>query len=301
VLTEKQKKARKLGLGGSDCAAVLGLSPFTTPMQLYYEKLNNETDDKSSEAMYWGAILEDIIAKEYAKRTGYDVRRVNRAIHSKDNPFMFANLDRKLVGQNKILECKTTHTFNASAWGESGSDGIPEYYLTQLHHYMIVTGFREADLAVLIGGNDFRIYTIKANEWLLKFIAAKEASFWHDNVLKQVPPMPIGLSDINLLYARDNGQEIEATPQIEDLAKLLKKVKIAEGQAKEKKADIELTIKRYMQDATVLVDMDETPLITWRSAKDSKRLNTAMLKEHYPDVYEACNITQHGSRRFLVK
>lgn len=182
---------RKTGIGGSDAAIVAGLSGFETALGLYLVKTGDiepDSDSEQNEAMRWGHLLEDVVAEEYSRRTGNKIRRNNRMLRSKQWPFMLANLDREIVGEPRLLECKTAR-FGGPEWGPSGTDQVPEAYLIQCQHYLAVTNKREIDLAVLIGGQDFRVYRIARNESLINSLILIEEQFW--NQVKQgVPPEP---------------------------------------------------------------------------------------------------------------
>lgn len=132
---------RKTGIGGSDAPVVCGMSPWKSALELYLEKRGEaEPEDLSdNDAVRFGTLLEDVIADEYVRRTGRKVRRVNRQLRAKDHPFMVANLDRDVVGQPRILECKTAGIHAKDEWGEQGTDEVPEYYLLQCTHYLAAT------------------------------------------------------------------------------------------------------------------------------------------------------------------
>ena len=189
MLTPEILEARKKGIGGSDQAVLLGLSPWKTPNDLYLEKRGEvEPEDLSdNQRIHFGEVLEDVVAQEYATRNNVKVERRNNMITSKKYPFMLANIDRKVVGVKKGLECKTADKFTYTQWGEQGSDEIPDYYRVQVEHYMIVTGYTEWDLAVLIGGNDYRDYHIQQDKELSEELIEHAAKFW-ERVEKGFPP-----------------------------------------------------------------------------------------------------------------
>ena len=180
---------RDKGVGGSDAGIIAGVNPFKTQHELYLEKrgLMDAPDLSDNQAVHFGNVLEDVVANEYAERTGQKVRRNNCMLQSVEFPYMLANLDREVVGSKKILECKTAGAFMMDAWGEEGTDQVPDSYLLQTQHYLAVTGKELADLAVLIGGRDFRIYTIPRDETLIKSLRTLEGVFWR-HVERQEPP-----------------------------------------------------------------------------------------------------------------
>jgi len=274
MLTEKQLIERKRGIGGSDAAAVIGLNPYKTPLTVYLEKRGEiESPDLSdNDAVHFGNVLEDIIAQEYARRTGNKVRKVNRMLQHRKHEFMLANVDRLVTGQGKVLECKTAGAHMRDHWGESGSDEVPEPYLIQVTHYMLVTGFSQADLAVLIGGRDFRIYHLQLDTELGRMLIEAEADFWR-RVVEGDPPEPMTLADVNHRYRIDRTDSVTATPDIAEAAHDLAELKAWLSEAVKRKEDLELTIKKAMGDAGVLVDAYGGQLATWK-AQTSRRLDS---------------------------
>jgi putative phage-type endonuclease len=156
------RAARANGLGGSEIAAVLGLSPWCSPFTLWHRKAGSIGDEPETRAMSWGKRLEPVIAGKFAEDHPELTVRRSGTWRSKARPWQIANPDR-LVGRPKdpaILEVKTAHAANGYEWGPTGSDQIPVYYRTQAIWYLDVLGYRECFLAVLIGGSDYREYTV---------------------------------------------------------------------------------------------------------------------------------------------
>jgi len=215
MLTLEQKKIRKTGIGGSDVASIVGLSPWKTARELYYEKIGGIEDDNSlddNELIHFGNVLEQVVADEYTRRHGEKLQKRNELIRHKEYPFMIANIDRKIVGRQAVFEAKTADKFTRGKWGEDGSDDIPDHYRTQVEHYMNVTGYDEAVLAVLIGGNEFRHYPIKKDKELSEKLIQACIQFW-DMVEKRIEP-PIDYEHkstsamLKRIYPGTNGETI---------------------------------------------------------------------------------------------
>lgn len=187
-------EARKQGIGGSDVAAIMGLNSYTSPYEVWLVKTGQmEPPDLSGkQAVEWGNRLEDVVAQKFAEAHHELKVEVKEAtLVSKERPWAFANLDRMLTdadGDHGILEVKTVGAFRASDW----DDGVPTYYLTQVAHYMSVTGFDWAYFAVLIGGQEYREYRVERDEEDIKAVNAYVDEFWHTNVEGHVPPALIG-------------------------------------------------------------------------------------------------------------
>lgn len=220
MLTPEVIEARKKGLGGSDIAVILGLSPWKSPTELYYEKRGEiePADLSDNELVHFGHVLEGVVADEYSRRNNVKVERRNKMMASKEHPFMLANIDRKVVGVKKGLECKTADRFTINNWGEPGTDEIPDYYRTQVEHYMIVTQYPEWDLAVLIGGNQYRDYHIEQDLELSEMIIEQCAKFWERVQKGLVPDLdfnhPGTLDLIKKMHPGTNGKTIQLPDEI---------------------------------------------------------------------------------------
>lgn len=301
MLTEKQLEERRLGIGGSDAAAVLGLSKFKTPLDLYYDKIGEGSDTiNNPDAVHFGNVLEDIVAREYAARTGERVQRVNQPRIHHEYEFMRANLDRRVVGDRKVLECKTANQYTTGDWGESGTDQVPDAYLVQVTHYMGVMDYPRADLAVLIGGQDFRIYNFERDQELLEMLIEAEAEFWQ-RVQDRNPPPATTKGDISTYMAIDNGDSIVASSDIENACKLLKDVKGRLKELNATKNQLETMIKLEIGKNSVLTDLSGNPLATFKKARDSVRFDSKAFAAEEPDLFESYKMPTVGSRRFLLK
>lgn len=189
MLTNEQLEARKSGIGGSDMAAIMGMSPWKTATEVYYEKRGEieEENIAEKEVVIFGNLLEDVVAGEYARRNSVKVERRNDMFKHKEYPFMLANIDRKVVGVKKGLECKTGDKYTTRNWGEAGTDEVPDYYLIQAAHYMEVLDYPEWDMAVVLGGNDYRDYHLDRNKQLGELLVESAIRFW-EQVTNGIPP-----------------------------------------------------------------------------------------------------------------
>jgi len=179
---------RKKGIGGSEAAIILGLSPWTTIEELWKEKTSDTVTNIQNESMYWGTLLEDIVAKEFAKRTGMNVYKYQYMLFSTQYPFITANVDRRIKNTNDKflgLECKTTSFTQKQRWN---TIHIPLHYYAQVQQYMYVTGAEEWYVAVLIGGNYFLAYHVKRDEPFINEMVKKEVRFWIEYVVPQQYP-----------------------------------------------------------------------------------------------------------------
>lgn len=113
----------------------------------------------------------------------------NAMFRSKNHPFMLADVDRMIVGENAGLECKTASPYMEDKW----KDGkIPMSYQVQCHHYMAVCGADAWYIAVLIYGREFKYYKIERDEALIADLVRIEQDFWENHVQKGIMPAPDG-------------------------------------------------------------------------------------------------------------
>jgi len=134
---------RRRGIGGSDAAAVLGISPFRTARDLYYDKLGVVTADDQENwvALEVGTLLEPLVARIFAKKTGLKIYQRKCMFQHPEHPWMLADLDYLVDlpdGKTAILEIKTTNYNAQGKWWYNGMEIVPVYYESQGRHYMAV-------------------------------------------------------------------------------------------------------------------------------------------------------------------
>ena len=188
---------RRRGIGGSDAAKVLGVSRWGGPLSVYLEKKGLYIPDDPGEPAYWGTVLEDVVAREFEKRSGLRVQRQNKIFQHAEYPWMLANVDRRIVGQNKGLECKTASNFMGDEWE---GDELPDSYYIQIQHYMAVMGWESCWVACLIGGQRYVQKEVQRNSELINTIIEKEREFWEEHFLKGVPPPVTPFDNPNSLW-----------------------------------------------------------------------------------------------------
>ena len=182
-------RLRRTGIGGSDAGAVCGVSPYSSAMKVFKDKTGGETEETDNEAVRTGHDLEDYVAGRFTKATGLKVRKSNFMYRSKEHPFMIADVDRLVVGEDAGLECKTASAYNADKW-EDGD--IPPHYVMQCYHYMAVTGKRTWYLAALILGRKFTYRKLEWDDALIQGLIEAEEAFWRNHVAAGIMPPPDG-------------------------------------------------------------------------------------------------------------
>lgn len=179
---------RRKGIGSTDAAAILGLSPWSTPFDVWQEKTGERpTETAMPLRMYLGKRLQDTVGDLYVYATGRRIRADNRQHHRREFPWQYAHLDFRVLGDpTRIIECKTA--FRDNGWGDDGTTDIPVHYWCQVQHEMAVTGASWVDVAVLFGHRDFRVYPIPRDDDFIVKLTLAEEEFWTLYVVPKVPP-----------------------------------------------------------------------------------------------------------------
>ena len=295
---EEWLRLRKTGIGGSDAGAICGLNPYSSAIHVYNEKTDKEIHDLDNESMRQGRDLEEYVAKRFMEETGLKVRRSNMMYRNKENPFMIADVDRLVVGEDAGLECKTASAYSADKW----KDGeIPPQYLIQCYHYMAVTGKRVWYLAVVILGRDFKYQKITWDDEVIKNLISIEKQFWKEYVEKEIMPEPDGSKICDEVLNRyfhtaKKASTVELQGFDEKLKRREEVLQLMEKLEKEQK-QIEQEIKLYMKDREQAFSQGYK--VSWSNV-DTSRIDTKRLKEEEPELYKKF-LKVTSSRRFTIK
>lgn len=288
---------RKRGIGGSDAGAVCGFNPYRTAMQVYQDKISEETEDIDNEAMRQGREFEDYVARRFTETTGKKVRRANAMYYDEERSFMLADVDRMVVGENAGLECKTASPYMADKWADGK---IPLSYQIQCYHYMSVCNADAWYIAVLIYGREFKFHKIERDEQLISDLRQIEQDFWENHVMKREMPEPDGskLADSVIAeYFKDSVPvSITLSGFDEKLSRRQELLEVMERMETERKR-IEQELKLYLGEAELAEN--ERYRVSWKQVC-SNRLDEKRLKEEQPEVYEKYRKAIR-SRRFMIK
>ena len=289
---------RKTGIGGSDAGAVCGLNPYSSPMKLFFDKTTEETEEQDNEAMRQGHDLEDYVAQRFMEATGLKVRRSNYMYRSKEHPFMIADVDRLVAGEDAGLECKTARAYNADKW----KDGrIPPHYVMQCYHYMAVTGKKAWYIAAVILGREFVFHKLAWDDSLIQSLTAAEQDFWENHVMTGTMPDPDGskiCDEVIKQYFHTAKTESSVTLVGFD-EKLDRRAKIV-AQIEELKLEqscIEQEIKIFMKENERASNGKYR--VSWSNVS-SMRLDAKLLKQEHPKLYSAY-ARESVSRKFQIK
>ena len=319
---------RRQGIGGSDISAILGLNKYRSPLDVYQDKLGLAPEVEENEAMYFGTLLEDIVAKEFAERTGMKVQKVNYTIGVGKDYWMRANIDRAIVNPDiagnvrikeqkdtnrilttdAILECKTAGFRSAHLWGPSqeleiatgevtSEHEIPVQYELQVQWYMAVTGVSKAYVAVLIAGQEFRCYEVDRNEALIAQMTQYAHKFWFENVCLKNAPEPTNSDELQSVCPIDNGDMVEAS---NELAVEIGEYRNIKGRIDELSDQLDAVAERIKMSVGehLGLTLGGEKVVTWkgqsRTSIDSKKL-----KAEFPEAWAQCQKTS-SYRTFKV-
>lgn len=237
-------------IGGTDAAAILGLSRYKTALQVWAEKTGQVAPEDISDKLHvkLGHKLEQTVCELFTEETGKKVHRVNETLYHPKYSFIGGNIDRRVVGESAIFEAKT-----ASAWKKAEWEGqeIPLEYEAQVMHYLMVTGAEKGYIACLIGNEKFVWKEIWRNEELIAKMLQREVSFWQDFVIPKVMPAQISCMDGDTLYQlfpqAESGSEAELGDRenaiIESLQALEQDKKAIETQIDQQKNELKAALK----------------------------------------------------------
>lgn len=301
-------------IGGSDVGAILGVSPWATPFQLYQKKIGALVEEitPAKQRIFdrghrWEPIVLEMLIDELHDR-GHEVEvlAVNERYTDPELSFLACELDAELLidGEETNAEIKTANYFAAGAWGDYDSEDIPIYYAAQGMHGLMIKPRRRCVFAA-VTGFDARpmIRFMDRDEETIAGIRAKEIEFWQ-RIQAGNPPEPVDPEDVKWLFRRDLGTTIDATSEIVEMAMHLKDMKAS---AKAQENQIELLtarIKNFMGSNAVLLDPGGKPMATWKNNKDGVATDW---KAAYLDLKPAADhignfaTTKAGARPFCLK
>lgn len=305
---EQWLKLRKHRIGGSDVAAICGLSRWKSPMHVYLDKIGQAPEEEVGEAAYWGTVMEDVLAQEFAKRTSLEVRHLPRLMVHPEHDWAAASVDRLIVaapGTGKhgndvgILECKTASEWLHHEW-QHGK--IPDYYMLQLQWYFGVSGLTWGYFATLVGGNKFYYYEVERDDALVDELMHVCGTFWDKHIIPQVPPQFDGsdasTSLLKKLYPSGGGNAVQLGDDAQPIIHQLLESKRIRKEAETLEAEAENRLKAMMETGEVAYFQGK-PAFTWKEQTDT-RLDSKTLQAECPEIYEKY-VTTKSIRKFLPK
>lgn len=275
---------RKTGIGGSDAGAICGLDPFSSPFTVYAEKRELIPAKEDNEAMRQGRDFEGYVAWRFCAAEGKKVQRFGWLIRSKQYPWAFADVDRVVVGENAILECKTTSSRNPS---DFANGEIPRRWYCQTLHYLAVTGCDVCYLAVIVLGKAYYCFRVERDEKEIEALMAIEKAFWHNNVEADVPPSPDGSETASAVIGAMFHQSAEEgvadlTPYARELEEY-RRIRAEAAALEERSKQIEQSIKLFLADLPKGTGNGVS--VSWKT-QTRRTVDAARLKAELPEIYE---------------
>lgn len=307
---------RQSGIGGSDIAAIIGVSPYATAYDIYQSKTQPLSDEDMNEFAYWGTVLEDTVAREFSKRSGLKIQNVNFLMRHPEHRWAIANIDRAIINPaikgnvrfkdgklttDQIVEIKTASEHVGKNWGNEESDEVPDQYQCQAQWYMGVTDTQVCHMAVLIGGNKYRQYKIERHQDFIDYLFEAAESFWNDNVLAEIEPNATTLQNAKDKYPRHNPDTTLDVEPDSEAAKVFEHYESLKAQEKEVKAALELAqtdLICQIQDNEALA-IDGEVVATYK-AQTANKFDSKAFKKDMPELAEKY-IKQSESRVMRVK
>ncbi len=311
ALTLEQRIERKNGLGGSDIAAILGLSRYASPLDIYNDKVGELAEDIGNEATNRGNLLEPIIIEMLQQQVNDTIdTQLDTYIHP-SYPFLRANIDG-YYGKGIIVEAKSCHMWSKAAkeFGEEGTDQIPTEYLVQCAFYaevvapfydaldfisvIIPVAFVKDNSGILESIDRFALYSYQRNEQLGESIIAKAVAFWENHVIPRIPPAGESLRKANPFV-----EAKEADAETQEALVLLKSVNAQIKELTEYKGSLMKSIEDYIEEYEMLKDPKGKELASWKM-QYSNRFDLKAFEVDHPDLYKQYQ-KQITSRVFRLK
>ncbi len=300
------ERDRTTFIGGSDAAAILGVSPWKTPVDLYLEKLGINAPEPISpakaRAFKRGKRLEPVVLEMVADKLeemGHDVQVIetNKIYKDEEYPFLECEIDAEFIvdGEHINSDMKTVHGFAASEWGEEGTDQMPVYYAAQFMHGLSITKRNKCLVAALIGYDDVAVYWLHRDDETIQAMRDKSVKFWLEHVQKQIPPDPKVFEDIKHLFPIDRGSEIEATNELVMAVSTLRSVKAQKKALEAEEKALKFAIASYIGEDAILT-FDNKPIATYKT-QPANTFREAEFKADYPEL--AKQYTTPGTNRVL--
>ena len=301
---------RKSGLGASEVGAVLGVCPWKTPVDVWLEKTGRTEPFAGNNATYWGTLLEDLVAREYAKKIGKKVRRygfmmrrgylicdIDRLVHDEGT---LPAIREKIV-TDRAMDAKTAR--DKSLW----ADGLPMSYEAQGLCYMaVMPSVQVMDFACLfMAERDLEIYPLLRDDSAIAEILERIDDWWTRHILRGETPEPTSEEDCKALWGRHRPETVcMSTPEVVAALDAIADAKARAKQAEVDEAEAKRIVMAAMQENEALKSPDGKTLATWKNAKDSTKTDWEAVARDAGATEDL--IAKHtknvpGSRRFLAK
>lgn len=289
ALIQTQQPDRATYIGGSDVAAILGVSPWQTRYQLWAKKtglIAEQVSPEKEKIFARGKRLEPVILQMFEDESGLHVDHRNRRFRDSEYPFLAAEIDGETGNEN--IDAKSAQPFSRHLWGEPGSDEIPIYYAAQFMHGLMVTGRDVCHVAAMIGLDDFRIFKIQRDDELIALIRERELEFW-ELVKNQTPPPIETAEDALSVWPTSHLETAEVNEAVADMVQELKMVKAQIKGLEMRESELKDAILPAFRDAEAIASAGRI-LATWKS-QNATRLDQKAITAAHPEIVEQFKVT----------
>lgn len=296
-------KLRQTYVGPSEFGAILGLSKWKTPLDVFLQKKGDQVIEDNIR-MKFGRDSEDLIANWFMEDTQLKVRKENKIRVHPQYAFIGTNIDRMIESTNGIgpgtLQIKTASDRAVQSW-----DGeVPPDYYAQIQGEMAVTGWNYGYFAILIigfaGVQELKVLRFDRDQAFIDAMIPRIVSFWENNVMTNTPPDPVNEEDIHRLYPVSSDRVIDAVPETVEVYKSLINVKAHLAVLEKEKEQLEQQLKLTMGEAHRLV-FNGNDLVVWKSSAPGEKFDAKRFQADHPEQYKQYLTETAAVRRFLVK
>ena len=281
---EEWLELRKRGLGGTDASVCVNMNPYSSLITLYADKKGLSSSKPDNEAMRLGRDLEQYVSERFMEATGKKVINDNFMYQDDEHDFMFADIDRKVVGENAGFEAKTMGSFNGHNI-EAGE--IPSHYYCQCQHYCSVMNWDYIYIGFLVLQRGFYWLKVDRDDSFIAQMRKAEVDFWKDYVEKDITPEPDGseasLDTLKELYPNASKDSEINIPGLDSLIADYKSFGTIEKEFAEKKAKVQAQICAKLGSNEIGIGTDYG--CSWKKQSKSG-MDVKRFKEEHPDVYQ---------------
>lgn len=281
-------------LGGSDAAAIMGLSPWATPVDLWMQKTGRKPREEVTPVRQrifdrghkLEPFIRDMVIDKLRER-GHSVELVacNERYTDPEFPFLSCEIDFEVLLDGEHINCdaKSVTGFARKKWGDEDSEDVPIEYAVQFMHGLMITGRRRCLVAALRSFDDVDIFWTLRDDETIAGMRPKLVEFWVDHVISDTAPDTWKFSDITALFPHDNGLAVEATQDIADKVAQLAEIKARLKEYEEAEEALKFEIADYISPHSRLA-FGGRDLMTWKGQSDT-RLDTTLLKTEQPELF----------------
>ena len=251
------------------------------------------------EAVQMGHVMQPIVGKLAQQKLKKELKEADYALTHPKHDWFRSHFDFISADGNMLVEAKN---YNASVRSkfDPESNRIPDADYAQLVHEAACHNVNDVVLAVLFGGQEFHTFQFHITDQEKDDLIKKMASVWGYCQANTLPPAET-IEQTKIIYPESKDGFITATQQVERAIAQLKDIKTQIKHMEAAEEQIEVQVRNLMGEYQEIRGVDGTTLVSWKSAKSSKRFNSSLFQSAMPDIYDQFVMDTPGSRRFLVK